>query len=90
MKRWHQFTVVAAATLLLTAAQQQDPTAEPFRGVTTNGTVQPNLFTIRKTGVSTGGVKTAADRFIATLTEEQKKTTLFPSSFRRRNDFFRT
>ena len=78
MRRWKQFTVVAGATLLFTAQQRPDPLAEPFRGVTASGTVQPGLFTIRKTGVSTAPVKAAADRFIATLTEDQKKSTLFP------------
>jgi hypothetical protein len=52
--------------------------AEPFKGITANGTVQPNLFAIRSTGVSTDGVRRAADAFLARLTAEQRKGTQFP------------
>ena len=41
--------------------------AEPFKGITTNGTVQPGLYTIRSTGVSTETVRKAADAFLAAL-----------------------
>ena len=34
--------------------------AEPFKGVTANGTVVRNLFEIRSTGVSTDPARTAA------------------------------
>jgi hypothetical protein len=51
--------------------------AEPFVGVTTNGTVQPNLFPIRATGVSTGPVRDAATRFLASLTADQRGRTAF-------------
>jgi hypothetical protein len=60
------------------AAQQQDPLAEPFKGVTTNGTAIPGLFPIRATGVSTGPVRVAAERFTASLTPEQRQNTTFP------------
>ena len=65
--------------LLLVAAgqQQQDPANDPFRGVTTNGTVQPNLFPMRASGVTTAPVRTAAEGFIATLTAEQSTKTLY-------------
>ena len=52
--------------------------AEPFKGITTNGTVQPGLFAIRSTGVSTEPVRKAADAFLAALTPEQRKKTAFP------------
>ena len=52
--------------------------AEPFKGVTTNGTIQPGLFPIRSTGVSTEPVKNAAAAFLAALTPEQRKKTMFP------------
>ncbi|MEO7412031.1 MAG: DUF3500 domain-containing protein [Opitutaceae bacterium] len=52
--------------------------AEPFRGVTTDGTVQPGLFSIRSTGVTTKPVRTAAAAFLAALTPDQKAKTLFP------------
>ena len=58
--------------------QQQDPLAQPFKGLTTNGTVISGLFPIRATGVSTAPVKAAAERFLAGLTEEQRKKTTFP------------
>jgi hypothetical protein len=52
--------------------------AEPFKGITTNGTVAPGLFGIRSTGVSTMPVVSAATRFLATLTPAQRQKTLFP------------
>jgi hypothetical protein len=58
--------------------QRQDPLAEAFKGVTTNGTIVPGLFPIRATGVSTGPVREAAVKFLAALTDEQRKTTTFP------------
>ena len=42
--------------------------AEPFKGVTTDGTVKPGLFAIKSTGVSTEPVRKAADAFLASLT----------------------
>ena len=58
--------------------QQQDPLAQPFKGVTTNGELVPNLFTIRKTGVSTQPIRFAAERFLASLTAEQRAKTAYP------------
>ena len=52
--------------------------AEPFRGITTNGQVQPGLFSIRSTGVSTEPVRKAADAFLAALSQEQRNKTRFP------------
>src|ERR1700722_6794235 len=45
--------------------------AAPFRGITTNGTVLPNLFEIAPSGVSTEPVRNAAEKFIASLTSVQ-------------------
>ncbi|MDH5198637.1 MAG: DUF3500 domain-containing protein, partial [Gemmatimonadota bacterium] len=56
----------------------QDPLADPFVGVTTDGTVIPELFPIRATGVSTAPVGEAADRFLASLTDAQRARTAFP------------
>ena len=42
--------------------------AEPFKGITTNGSVVPGLFPIRSTGVSTEPVRKAAEAFLASLT----------------------
>jgi hypothetical protein len=52
--------------------------AEPFRGITTNGQVEPALFQISPTGVSTEPVRNAAEKFIATLSHVQLARTLFP------------
>lgn len=52
--------------------------AEPFRGITTNGQVQPGLFSIRSTGVSTDPVRKAADAFLTSLSQEQRVKTRFP------------
>jgi hypothetical protein len=51
--------------------------AEPFKGVTANGRVEPNLFSIRATGVSTAPVRRTADAFLAALTPEQRAKTAF-------------
>jgi hypothetical protein len=61
------------------ASLRQKALAESFRGVTTDGTLRPGLFSIRATGVSTAPVKTAADEFLAALTEAQRKKTTFPA-----------
>jgi hypothetical protein len=77
--------VLAAVALtswsLLVAREQQqkpDPLAEPFKGVTTNGTVTPGLFPIRASGVTTGPVREAAVKFLAALTDEQRTRTSYP------------
>lgn len=56
----------------------QKALAEKFKGITTDGTVVPGLFSIRKTGVSTKPVKNAAESFLASLTLAQQTKTLFP------------
>jgi hypothetical protein len=52
--------------------------AEPFKGVTTDGKIVPGLFGIVHTGVTTEPVRKAADKFLAALTAEQRKKTVFP------------
>ena len=51
--------------------------AEPFKGLTADGTVEPNLFAIRSTGVSTEPVRKAADSWLAVLSAEQRARTTF-------------
>ena len=51
---------------------------EPFKGITTSGTVIPNLFPIRSTGVTTAPVRSAAAAFVASLSAEQRPRTVFP------------
>ncbi len=51
---------------------------EPFRGVTANGTVEPGLFPVKSTGVTTEPVRKAAVAFLAGLTDAQRAKTKFP------------
>ena len=44
-----------------------DAAAEPFKGITTNGTVIPGLFDIQQTGVSTQAIREAAATFLDSL-----------------------
>lgn len=60
------------------ASREAAALAEAFKGITANGTVQPGLFPIRASGVSTEPVQKAAAAFLAALTPEQKGKTLFP------------
>jgi hypothetical protein len=52
--------------------------AEPFKGITTNGGVVEGLFPIKPTEVSTAPVRQAAEKFLASLTPEQRGKVLFP------------
>lgn len=52
--------------------------AQPFEGITTDGTVAPGLFTLGKTGVSTRPLKEAADAFLAALAPTPRAEALFP------------
>ncbi len=61
----------------MSLAREKDGLAEPFKGITTNGSIQPGLFGIKSTGVSTEPVRRAADRLLAALTKEQRDKTLF-------------
>jgi len=51
--------------------------AEPFKGITTGGTLAPDLFAVRSTGVSTAPVRTAATAFLQALTADQRTRTTF-------------
>jgi len=52
--------------------------AEPFVGLTSDGTVEPDLFALAATGVSTADVRIAAERFLAALSPGQLERTMFP------------
>jgi hypothetical protein len=69
---------IARFTAVALLALSQDPLAEPFKGVTTDGTVITDLFPIRVSGVSTEPVRAAAGRFLAALTAEQRARTAYP------------
>lgn len=51
--------------------------AEPFRGITTNGTAEQGLYTIKSTGVTTEPVRKAADAFLAALNDDQRGRTTY-------------
>ena len=51
--------------------------AEPFKGVTTDGSVEQGLFEIRSTGISTASIATAANDFLATLNNDQQQRISF-------------
>jgi hypothetical protein len=51
--------------------------AAPFKGITTDGNVQEDLFKIRSTGVSTGPVRKAASAFLNSLDDAQRIKTKF-------------
>jgi hypothetical protein len=54
-----------------------DPNTDPYKGVTTDGTVRSGLFTVRSTGVSTKPVVDAAQAFLNSLTPEQRRASTF-------------
>ncbi|MGH9662886.1 MAG: DUF3500 domain-containing protein [Bryobacteraceae bacterium] len=61
----------------MSAEYERKGLAGPFKGITANGTVEPDLFGIHSTGVSTAPVRNAAGRFLASLTPEQRGRTMF-------------
>ena len=60
------------------AQAERGAIAQPFVGATTNGSVQPGLFSISSSGISTEPVLDAARAFLATLTDEQRGKAKFP------------
>ena len=54
--------------------------ATPFKGITTNGQIEPGLFSLKSTGVSTDPVRKAAEAFLASLTAEQRQKAKQPNS----------
>ena len=66
-----------AELLRLSIAAERPGLAEPFKGITANGEIEPGLFAIRSTGVSTAPVRAAAEAFLAGLTQAQRDKTLF-------------
>ena len=62
------------------ARMEKTGLAEPFKGITTNGAVVPNLFSVRSTGVSTEPVRNAAAAFLKSLDDRQRQKTTFPAN----------
>ncbi|MFD0982267.1 DUF3500 domain-containing protein [Tropicimonas aquimaris] len=50
---------------------------DPFVGITTDGTVVPDLYPLTVTGLSTDAMRDAASAFIASLTDEQRDAALY-------------
>ena len=61
-----------------TDAQVTKELAIPYKGITATGALDPGLFPIRSTGVSTEPVRKAAEAFLASLTPEQRAKTVYP------------
>jgi hypothetical protein len=51
---------------------------EPFKGITTDGTVVPGLFSMQQTGIPTTPITDAAAAFLAALSPEQQAKIRFP------------
>jgi Protein of unknown function (DUF3500) len=64
--------------LLDHVALGEQSVAEPFVGITTDGTVRPGLFPIRSTGVSTRPIVDAGLAFVASLDAAQRESVTFP------------
>jgi len=60
------------------AAAGEAAVAQPFKGVTTDGTVVPGLFQLQKTGVSTEPIREAALAFLAALGPAEQASACFP------------
>ena len=68
---------VASFTLQSRRQREQAALAEPFQGVTTDGSVTPGLYSIQSTGVSTKPVREAAEQFLASLSGDVLKKTRY-------------
>jgi len=67
----------AARFLQMSKAAEANGLAEPFKGITTGGRVEPGLFTIHSTSVSTEPVRKVAEAFLAALSSQQRDKTMF-------------
>jgi hypothetical protein len=55
-----------------------DQAAEPYVGITTDGSAQTGLYRLQPTGVSTRPIVDAANALLTELTSEQRATVCFP------------
>jgi hypothetical protein len=58
--------------------EETDYFRPPFKGVTTDGMVIPDLFPIASTGIPTQPIREAVEAFLASLTESQRQQCTFP------------
>ncbi|MFL6449091.1 MAG: DUF3500 domain-containing protein [Bryobacteraceae bacterium] len=61
----------------MSAEYERKGLSEPFKGITADGTVESGLFGVHSSGVSTAAVRTAAERFLASLDSQQRDRTMF-------------
>ena len=66
-----------AELLRLSLAAEKPGLAEPFKGITARGEIEPSLFALRSTGVSTEPVRRAAEAFLASLSAGERKITAY-------------
>jgi hypothetical protein len=59
-------------------ARAEDGLALPYRGITTAAGIEPGLFPITRSGVSTDAMRTAARAFLGTLSESETQRVRFP------------
>ena len=67
-----------AASRLIWPVVENAMIDEPFVGITADGVIEPGLFSIEATGVSTAPIRDAALTFLASLSPEQRGRTLYP------------
>src|SRR5436190_13207484 len=89
IRRWTVYALIAlAATTAIGVAQQpgfkeralqfeKTGLAEPFKDITTDGKLRPDLFSVKSTGVSTEPVRKAAEALLAALTPAQRTKSTF-------------
>lgn len=66
----------------ISAGMEERAFAEEFKGITTDGNVVEGLFPLEATGVDTSQLIDATNAFVATLSDEQKQTTLHAADAR--------
>lgn len=58
-------------------AQADAALSQEFKGITTQGQIVPNLYSVESTGISTEPIRQAANSLIAALSNQQKQKALF-------------
>ena len=61
----------------LSLKNESEGLTEPYKGITTNGIIEENLFELHSTGVSTEPVRKAAVKFMESLDAEQREKIKF-------------
>ena len=61
----------------ISAGMEERAFAEEYKGITTDGNIVEGLFPVESTGVDTTSFIAATNAFIATLSEEQKRNTVY-------------